>query len=332
MAGAGAAAATMAGLPLQWPLVGRHAELELFAATLADPRAHGFVIHGAPGVGKTRLADQCLAAGRPGRTRPSPGPPRPRARVRAPLGALAHLLPAGIGDDRCDLVAVDARGPAGARGSRPRTVRSCCSSTTSTTSTARRRRWSASWSTPISSSSSRPCGRRGRARRPGVAVAPGPRAPHRSRRPRPLVARHAAPPRPRAARSRRAPSPSSGRPARATSCSSESWSSPRSTSGHLVDQRGVWRLVGPLVTTARLHELVGARLGTVEAVGRRGARPARRVGADRLVDPRGDRRPGAARAPRSFRSADGSNRRTPPAGDARASRCTARSCGPACRR
>ena len=34
-------------------------------------------------------------------------------------------------------------------------------------------------------------------------------------------------------------------------------------SGHLVHQHGVWRLVGPLVTTARLHELVAARLGTL---------------------------------------------------------------------
>ena len=32
-------------------------------------------------------------------------------------------------------------------------------------------------------------------------------------------------------------------------------------SGRLTDQRGVWRLTGPLVTTPRLRELVGARLG-----------------------------------------------------------------------
>jgi hypothetical protein len=31
----------------------------------------------------------------------------------------------------------------------------------------------------------------------------------------------------------------------------------------LVHQRGVWRLVGPLVTTARLHELLATRLGTL---------------------------------------------------------------------
>ena len=92
-------------MPLQWPLVGRHEELDLFAATLADPRAHGFVIHGAAGVGKTRLADQCLAV----------ADSRGRFVARAtasegsrsiPLGALAHLLPAGIGDERHDLVTV----------------------------------------------------------------------------------------------------------------------------------------------------------------------------------------------------------------------------------
>ena len=92
-------------MPLQWPLVGRHEELELFSATMGDPRAHGFVIHGAPGVGKTRLADQCLAL--------ADGSGRFVARATAtegsrpiPLGALAHLLPPGIGDERCDLVTV----------------------------------------------------------------------------------------------------------------------------------------------------------------------------------------------------------------------------------
>jgi len=92
-------------LPLQWPLVGRHDQLDLFAATLADPRAHGFVIHGAAGVGKTRLADQCLAqalhAGRNvARATATEGS------RSVPLGVLAHLLPREIADERCDLVAV----------------------------------------------------------------------------------------------------------------------------------------------------------------------------------------------------------------------------------
>ncbi len=96
---------TDAAVPLQWPLVGRHEQVELFVATLDDPRAHGFVIYGAAGVGKTRLADACLA------TADARG--RNVARATAterlgsiPLGALAHLMPPGIGDERVDLVKV----------------------------------------------------------------------------------------------------------------------------------------------------------------------------------------------------------------------------------
>ena len=61
MAASGPEGVTSPAVPLQWPLVDRHEEIELFEATLVDPRAHGFVIHGPAGVGKTRLADQCLA-------------------------------------------------------------------------------------------------------------------------------------------------------------------------------------------------------------------------------------------------------------------------------
>ena len=92
MAATGSADSASATPSLQWPLVGRHEQLELFTATLADDRAHGFVVYGMAGVGKTRLADQCLAvASRSGRN---------VARATAtegsrsvPLGALAHLLP-----------------------------------------------------------------------------------------------------------------------------------------------------------------------------------------------------------------------------------------------
>src|SRR5215213_10509357 len=105
MNGARSAAKASSALPLQWPLVGRHEQLDVFSVTLADPRAHGLVIHGPAGVGKTRLADQCLAlADRAGRN---------VARATAtegsrsvPLGALAHLLPPGIADERCDLVTI----------------------------------------------------------------------------------------------------------------------------------------------------------------------------------------------------------------------------------
>jgi DNA-binding CsgD family transcriptional regulator len=91
--------------PLQWPLVGRHGELDLFTASLDDPRAHGFVIHGPPGVGKTRLADQCLALADLTGRNVSRATATEGSRS-TPLGALAHLLPPGIADERCDLVAV----------------------------------------------------------------------------------------------------------------------------------------------------------------------------------------------------------------------------------
>src|SRR6476619_5980593 len=103
MVGVGSMPVAPPTLPLQWPLVGRHEELDLFTATLADERAHGFVIHGPAGVGKTRLADQCLAladaAGRNVARATATEGSRP-----VPLGALAHLLPAGIADERGDLV------------------------------------------------------------------------------------------------------------------------------------------------------------------------------------------------------------------------------------
>jgi DNA-binding CsgD family transcriptional regulator/tetratricopeptide (TPR) repeat protein len=95
----------MALLPLQWPLVGRHEELEVFTASLADPRAHGLVIYGPAGVGKTRLADQCLAIADEAGRRVARATATAGAR-NTPLGALAHLLPPDLGDERCDLVAV----------------------------------------------------------------------------------------------------------------------------------------------------------------------------------------------------------------------------------
>jgi DNA-binding CsgD family transcriptional regulator len=105
MARTGPAPADRAALPLQWPLVGRGEHVDLFETTLADPRAHGFVVNGAPGVGKTRLGDECLSvAHRHGRTvaRATAAP----GLQSVPLGALAPLLPASLGGARCDLVAV----------------------------------------------------------------------------------------------------------------------------------------------------------------------------------------------------------------------------------
>ncbi|MEU9272943.1 LuxR C-terminal-related transcriptional regulator [Streptomyces sp. NPDC048251] len=79
----------------RWPLVGRGPELEAFAAALADQGCRGFVVGGAAGVGKSRLAEECLeraaAAGlRVGRATAS------AAASAVPLGAIAHLLPVGV--------------------------------------------------------------------------------------------------------------------------------------------------------------------------------------------------------------------------------------------
>ncbi|MER7820232.1 LuxR C-terminal-related transcriptional regulator [Streptomyces sp. NPDC096153] len=79
-----------------WPLIGRERELEVFAQVLANRRGgRGFVLSGPAGVGKSRLAEECLAqavrAGfRGGRATAS------AAAAAVPLGAIAHLLPAGV--------------------------------------------------------------------------------------------------------------------------------------------------------------------------------------------------------------------------------------------
>ena len=105
MTGTRSGAAATNELPLQWPLVGRHEQLDLFATTLADPRAHGFVIHGAAGVGKTRLADQCLARALQAGRNVARATATEGSRA-VPLGVLAHLLPPDIADERCDLVSL----------------------------------------------------------------------------------------------------------------------------------------------------------------------------------------------------------------------------------
>jgi DNA-binding CsgD family transcriptional regulator len=79
----------------RWPLVGRGPELDAFATALADGGCRGFVVSGSAGVGKSRLAEECLdragAAGfRVGRATAS------AAAGAVPLGAIAHLLPAGV--------------------------------------------------------------------------------------------------------------------------------------------------------------------------------------------------------------------------------------------
>lgn len=80
-------------LPLRWPLVGRREEMDIVADALGDGRSQGVLLCGPAGVGKTRLAEECLAAAQRGG--------RAVGRVTAsataatvPLGALVPVLPA----------------------------------------------------------------------------------------------------------------------------------------------------------------------------------------------------------------------------------------------
>jgi DNA-binding CsgD family transcriptional regulator len=77
-----------------WPLVGRTGELRLLTGVLSRKDVRGIVVAGPPGVGKTRLAVECLAqAERSGlataRTTAT------RAASALTFGAVAPLLPAG---------------------------------------------------------------------------------------------------------------------------------------------------------------------------------------------------------------------------------------------
>ncbi len=78
----------------RWPFVGRHDELEAFASALADAGCEAFCVYGAPGVGKTRLADECAAQAEAGGRRVL-RVTADRSLEAVPLGVVAHLLPAG---------------------------------------------------------------------------------------------------------------------------------------------------------------------------------------------------------------------------------------------
>jgi DNA-binding CsgD family transcriptional regulator len=88
---------------INWPLVGRRAELEVLSAVLEDTDGGGVVLAGEAGIGKTTLARQALAqAKEKGWEVESLGATRAAASI--PFGAVSHLLPRAerLGDDRLD--------------------------------------------------------------------------------------------------------------------------------------------------------------------------------------------------------------------------------------
>src|SRR5262245_15918309 len=93
----------------EWPLVGRDGELLQLRGLLAADPPTGVVLAGPAGVGKSRLAAECLRlAERAGRA--TARATATRAAAGLPFGALAPLLPqapqteSGAVDDRADLL------------------------------------------------------------------------------------------------------------------------------------------------------------------------------------------------------------------------------------
>ncbi|MFD8376066.1 LuxR C-terminal-related transcriptional regulator [Streptomyces sp. NPDC059688] len=79
----------------RWPLTGRDAELDAFNTAWANRRCQAVVIYGPAGVGKTRLAEECLARAIRGGFE-SGRATATKAASAVPLGAIAHLIPAGV--------------------------------------------------------------------------------------------------------------------------------------------------------------------------------------------------------------------------------------------
>ncbi|HET9172221.1 MAG TPA: LuxR C-terminal-related transcriptional regulator [Actinospica sp.] len=79
----------------RWPLTARAAELEAFGRVWSTPRCRSVVVFGSAGVGKSRLAEEYFAqAARSGAVLGRATASRAAAAV--PLGAIAHLIPAGV--------------------------------------------------------------------------------------------------------------------------------------------------------------------------------------------------------------------------------------------
>ncbi|WP_328765628.1 ATP-binding protein [Streptomyces sp. NBC_00267] len=79
----------------QRPLAGRDSELHLYRTALANPECRGFAIFGPQGVGKSRLADECLKVGAAGGWK-TLRVTATRGASTVPFGAIAHLIPVGV--------------------------------------------------------------------------------------------------------------------------------------------------------------------------------------------------------------------------------------------
>jgi DNA-binding CsgD family transcriptional regulator/tetratricopeptide (TPR) repeat protein len=93
--GRGLAVKGAVGKSGRWPLTGRDGELAEALAAVVDRSVQGVVFSGAAGAGKTRLAEECLASVAE-RGFVVAQATASAAAGSVPLGAVAHLLPAGV--------------------------------------------------------------------------------------------------------------------------------------------------------------------------------------------------------------------------------------------
>lgn len=104
-------------MQLDWPLVGRSGDLDRVAAALGNPDCSGVVFIGPGGVGKTRLANECLAlAEQSGFSTAKAVATRSTASIT--LGALAPLLP-DLGDKTINLLVAAREALAARSGTKP---------------------------------------------------------------------------------------------------------------------------------------------------------------------------------------------------------------------
>ena len=104
-------------MQLDWPLVGRSGDLDRVAVALGNPDCSGVVFIGPGGVGKTRLANECLAlAEQTGFSTAKAVATRSTSSI--PLGALAPLLP-DLGDKAINLLGAAREALAARSGTKP---------------------------------------------------------------------------------------------------------------------------------------------------------------------------------------------------------------------